>query len=136
MIVVDTNTLAYLFLPTRFTDSVEQLLLFDSHWVAPTLWRSELRNILATQVKHNIISFETAINIQSKAEDILNKNEYVVDSISVLSLAKESGCTAYDCEFIALAKLLKTKLITADKKLLRNFPDTAIKASDYVANRS
>jgi len=133
MTVVDTNTIAYLFLPTKFTDSVEQLLILDSHWVAPALWRSELRNILATQIRHEIIDFETATDIQSKAEDILGNNEYAVDSISVLSLAKESGCTACDCEFIALAQSLKAKLITADKKLVHNFPSIAMKAADYIA---
>lgn len=133
MIVVDTNTIAYLFLPTKFTDSVEQLLLLDTHWIAPTLWRSELRNILATQMRHETIDLETATDIQNKAEAILADNEYTVDSLSVLSLAKESGCTAYDCEFIALAQSLKTKLITADKKLLRSFPSIAIKPAEYVA---
>jgi len=132
MIVVDTNTIAYLFLPTKFTDSIERLLIIDSHWVAPALWRSELRNILATQVRLEIIDFDAACDIQSKAEEILGNNEYVVDSISVLSLAKKSGCTAYDCEFIALAKSLKIKLITADKKLIRSFPEIAMKASDYL----
>lgn len=132
MIVVDANTIAYLFLPTKFTDSIEQLLIIDSHWVAPALWRSELRNILATQVRLEIIDFDAACGIQNKAEEILGDNEYAIDSISVLSLAKQSGCTAYDCEFIALAKLLKTKLITADKKLIRSFPEIAMKASDYL----
>jgi len=132
MIVVDTNTIAYLFLPTKFTDSIEQLLIIDSHWVAPALWRSELRNILATQLRLEIIDFDAACDIQNKAEEILGNNEYTIDSISVLSLAKKSGCTAYDCEFIALAKLLKIKLITADKKLIRSFPEIAMKASDYL----
>lgn len=46
MIVVDTNTIAYLYLPTEFTSSVEELLEKGPQWAAPTLWRSELRNIL------------------------------------------------------------------------------------------
>ncbi len=135
MIVVDTNTIAYLFLPTKFTDSVEQLLIMDAHWVAPALWRSELRNILATQVRHEVIDFDTACDVQNKAEEILGNNEYAVDSISVLSLAKKSGCTAYDCEFIALAQSLKVKLITADKKIIRSFPDIAMKAADYLTTQ-
>ncbi|MEE8057509.1 MAG: type II toxin-antitoxin system VapC family toxin [Pseudomonadales bacterium] len=136
MIVVDTNTIAYLYLPTKFTNSVEELLIADSNWIAPSLWRSELRNILATYLRTQIISLEAACNIQNKAELIMDKNEYSVDSISVLTLAKESGCTAYDCEFISLAKTLDTKLITADKKLIRTFPEIAISASDYNASQS
>ncbi|NDG42863.1 MAG: VapC toxin family PIN domain ribonuclease, partial [Betaproteobacteria bacterium] len=39
---------------------------------------------------------------------------------------RDSDCSAYDCEFIALAIKLNTKLVTVDKKLLREFPTRAI----------
>ena len=45
MIVVDTNTIAYFF-PTKFTDSVEQVLILNAHWVAPTLWHSDYETYL------------------------------------------------------------------------------------------
>jgi len=133
MIVVDTNTIAYLYLPSKYASSVEDLLLADPHWVAPQLWRSELRNILATQIRHKVIEFETACNIQSEAEEVIGNSEYAVGSISVLALARDSGCTAYDCEFVYLAQSLKLKLITEDKKMIRSFADVAMTAKDYLA---
>jgi predicted nucleic acid-binding protein len=36
-----------------------------------------------------------------------------------------SKCSAYDCEFVALAQGLKVPLITTDRKLVREFPRTA-----------
>lgn len=71
--------------------------------------------------------------MQSEAELVLTNNEYQVDSLAVLKLAAESGCSAYDCEFISLAKALNVKLITADKKLLNTFPDVAVTAKNYMA---
>jgi len=133
MIVVDTNTIAYLYLPTEYTDDVEKLLDLDSHWIAPALWRSEFRNILALYVRKNLVDFKTAIQMQMQAELLLANNEYQVDSDSVLTLAVESGCSAYDCEFISLAKSLNLKLITADKKLLNSFPEIAYTAGNYIA---
>ena len=53
MIVADTNTIAYLYLPSDYSDDVETLLLKDSHWIAPLLWRSELRNILTLYLRKN-----------------------------------------------------------------------------------
>jgi len=53
MIVVDTNVLAYLLMPGKFTAGAEQLLRSDPEWAAPVLWRSELRNVLATYVRAN-----------------------------------------------------------------------------------
>ena len=47
----------------------------------------------------------------------------------MLELVRDSDCSAYDCEFIALALQLGTKLITMDKKLLRAFPACAVALS-------
>ncbi len=134
MIVVDTNTIAYLYLPTEYTHDVERLLDMDAEWIAPVLWRSEFRNILALYVRKNLIDLNTALEMQTEAEKLLAHNEYQIDSLSVLKLATETGCSAYDCEFIALAKSLDLKLITADKKLLSTFPNIAFTAKNFIAS--
>lgn len=132
MIVADTNTIAYLYLPTEQTDDVVALLHKDPHWVAPLLWRSEFRNVLALYVKKHIIDLQTAISMQSQAERQLADNEYTINSMDVLTLATETGCSAYDCEFVSLAKALNLKLVTGDKKLIQTFPETTMTPGDYV----
>ena len=132
MIVADSNTIAYLYLPTKYTKNIEKLLQLDSEWVAPALWRSELRNILALYMRQKIVDFETACKIQAEAESLLGPNEYNVDSLSVLTLTQHSGCSAYDCEFVALAKALNIKLVTEDKKVRRSFPEIAMTAKKYI----
>ena len=122
MIVVDSNVVAYLYLPGEFTASAEKLLQREPDWAAPLLWRSELRNILALYMRQGLLTFERAFEIQREAEALLADNEYDVDSFDVLELARDSGCTAYDCEFVALAKRLNVKLITSDTKLRKAFP--------------
>ncbi len=136
MIVADTNTIAYLYLPTAQTDDVVSLLHKDPHWVVPLLWRSELRNVLALYVRKNIIDLSTATAMQAQAEQQLADNEYTVNSTEVLALAAESGCSAYDCEFVSLAKSLNLKLITGDKKLVQTFPEIAMTARDYLRTES
>ena len=37
-----------------------------------------------------------------------------------------STCSAYDCEFVALARDLQIPLITVDRQILNDFPETAI----------
>lgn len=37
MIVADANTIAYLYLPTAFTDDVAAVLRQDAHWTAPLI---------------------------------------------------------------------------------------------------
>ena len=122
MIVVDSNIVAYLYLPGEYTVAAETLLEKDPVWAAPVLWRSEFRNILAGYMRRGSLTFQQAQDLQSEAEDLLNGAEYDVDSLSVLQLVRDSECSAYDCEFVALAMKLGTKLVTMDRKLLRTFP--------------
>lgn len=129
MIVVDTNVLAYLYLPGEQTAAAEALLERDPEWIAPILWRSEFRNILAGYVRRNMILFEHAVSLQAEAESLLAGGEYEVESRAVLELVRDSDCSAYDCEFIALAAKLDTKVFTMDKKLLRAFPNRALSLS-------
>ena len=123
MIVVAPNVLAYLYLPGERTADAETLLEQDPEWAAPVLWRSEFRNILAGHTRRKTLTFEQACSLQSEAEDLLSGLEFEVDSRAVLELVRDSDCSAYDCEFIALAIKLDTKLVTADKKVLSAFPN-------------
>ena len=126
MIVVDTNVLAYLYLPGEFTAKAEALLQRDAAWAAPVLWRSEFRNILAGYLRRKALTFEQAVAIQSEAEELLRDAEFEVDSAEVLELVRGSDCSAYDCEFVALAASLEVPLWTMDAKLLRAFPKRCV----------
>jgi len=44
----------------------------------------------------------------------------------VLTLAHESGRSAYDCEFVAVAIALGVPLITSDRQLVSTFPRVAV----------
>lgn len=126
MIVVDTNVIAYLYLPGEFSNAAEALLRQDTEWAAPRLWRSELRNILAGYLRRQLLSFEQVCQVQTEAEALLADTEFEVTSDAVLRLVTASDCSAYDCEFVALAEQLGTRLVTMDKKLLKAFPTIAV----------
>ena len=122
MIVVDSNVVAYLYLPGDRSERAEALLEQDADWAAPMLWRSELRNILAGYMRRKTLTFEAARELQLEAESLLAGAEHEVDSRLVLELVRDSDCSAYDCEFVALAMSLGVKLVTEDRKLLKAFP--------------
>ena len=132
MIVADTNIISYLFLPTTYSEQASQLYKVDADWVAPELWRSEFRNVLALYMRQNILSLTEVMAIQDEAESMMNDREFSLPSIAVMNLIASSTCSAYDCEFVALAKQLSVKLVTQDKKLLREFPQTAISIDDFL----
>jgi predicted nucleic acid-binding protein len=122
VIVVDTNVIAYLYLPGDYTERAESWLERDPDWAAPLLWRSEFRNILAGYMRRRRLTFEAARDLQLEAESLLAGAEHDVDSRLVLELVRDSNCSAYDCEFVALAITLGVRLVTLDAKLLKAWP--------------
>ena len=126
MIVVDTNIISYLLLPTEFSEKASKLYQSDPEWAAPVLWRSEFRNVLALYLRKKLITLSEALVIQEEAEALMLDREFTVPSVSILSLTNISTCSAYDCEFVALARQLSVKLVTEDKKILAEFPDVAV----------
>jgi predicted nucleic acid-binding protein len=123
MIVVDTNVIAALVLPTgEYTTAAVALLERERDWAAPMLWRSEFCNILATGVRRGWLSSEQAMEALGSAEELMEGGDYKVPPAEVLSTAIASGCTAYDSEFVVLAQDLGVKLITLDRAVLRAFP--------------
>ena len=134
MIVVDTNVIAYLYLEGEYSNQVEILLQQDPVWAAPILWRSEFRNVLASYLRQKIIRLRDALFIIEKAEKLLAGNEYNISSESVLKLALDSGCSAYDCEFVSLAQVLEVPLVTADAKILNKFPKHCVSLKSFATH--
>lgn len=132
MIVVDTNIIAYFFIPGENTQLAKTLLKKDSKWVSPILWRSEFRNILALYIRKNYLSLSEAKLLIEEAERLMSGSEFHINSNKVLDLANRSQCSAYDCEFVALAMDLNLPLITSDKQLIREFPEIVFPLKYYI----
>ena len=126
MIVADTNLIAYFSIHTEHSAQAEAVCAADSVWVAPLLWRSEYRATLLKYIRHAGMGYEAAISSLRLAEEAVGGREYSVDARKVLELAYRSNCSAYDCEFVALAQDLGVKLVTTDKQILKAFPEVAV----------
>ncbi len=133
MLVVDTNLIAYRYLSDAHAELLAELLRHDRDWVAPRLWRSELRNVLWTYLRRDLIHLEAALAVMDDAELLMGGHDFEPASSAVLRLAQASGCTAYDCEFVALAQDLGAPLLTYDHALLTRFPHVAQRPDDYLA---
>ena len=133
MIVVDTNIISYFYISSERSSQAEKLLIADSHWNAPALWRSEFRNVLSQYFRKKILAFNDVLLIIQQAEKLLTDNELEIPSAHIMQLVSSSNCSAYDCEFVALAQYLNVPLITADKKVLREFPNIAKSLDSYFA---
>ena len=131
MIVVDRNLLVHLHVEGQRT--AEAVLRRDSDWVVPIVWRTEFRNALAGLVRRRALALEDALRIVAEAERGMALREYTVASQQVLLLAEQSGCSAYDCEYVSLAQDLGIRLVTADRHVLSAFPAVAVAPAAFAA---
>ncbi|MCD6342395.1 MAG: type II toxin-antitoxin system VapC family toxin, partial [Spirochaetaceae bacterium] len=104
-------------------------------WYAPYLWRSEFRNVLALYLRNKLISMEDSFTTMENAERLMEGNEYHITSRHILMLVNDSKCSAYDCEFVALAQQLNVKLVTEDKKIISEFSDIAVDIDTFLKTR-
>jgi predicted nucleic acid-binding protein len=133
MIAVDTNIVAYLILGGAKTDQARLAFRKDPLWAAPLLWRSEFRSVLAAYLRQGALLVADAIQLMREAERLFRGAEYHVESDQVLRLLSSSQCSAYDCEFVALAQELGVPLVTSDAQILSEFPTTAVSLDDFVS---
>ena len=132
MIVVDTNIITYMTFETRYSGVVSQLHQKNSKWEAPALWKSEFLNVLALYFREGLIDYQETLNALDFAERLIGSREHKVPARDIVHAVLNSTCSSYNCELIVLAEKLGTKLITYDKKLIEEFPDTALTPEAYL----
>lgn len=133
MIVADVNLVAYLLLGGPEAAAAQRVLERDPAWAAPLLWRSEFRSVLAACMRQRGLSVSAAWRAHVLASELLAGREYAVPGDQVLALVAASNCSAYDCEYVALAEELGVPLVTEDRQLRRAFRERAISPTDFVA---
>ncbi len=125
MIVVDVNVIAYLLIAGEHTPACEALYAHDPDWAAPLLWRSEWRNVLAGYLRRSELDRSGLDERMAAAEGLVRGREFLVEDRVVLDLVAASTCSAYDCEYVALAATLGVPLATSDRQILADFPGRA-----------
>ena len=126
MIVVDTNVMTHLLMGGE--GSADAALLFeqDPEWAAPVILMSGLRNVLLGFVRQGALVSDQAKAMSDDAAEILGDRTAMVAGDQVFDVALECGLTAYDAEFVALARTLGVPLVTLDGAILQGAADVAV----------
>ena len=122
MIVVDTNVIAYFFIEGEKTAQAREVRRRDPHWCAPALWRHEYLNVLATYVRAGGAALDDARVLWRQGLDLLASAEQDVGMEAALTLTTQHRISAYDAQYVALARQLQIVCVTEDKGLLAAFP--------------
>jgi predicted nucleic acid-binding protein len=124
VIVVDVNVIAYFFIEGEKTASARDLLRRDPDWRLPALWRHEYLNVLATFVREDGATIASAKTLWRQGIELFGPREQDLDMESALALATGNRISAYDAQYVALARQLHTVCVTEDQRLLKTFPES------------
>ena len=126
MIVIDTNVMVYLLTGSGRAEDAALLLAKDPEWAAPPILLSELRNVMVGLLRRGQIQDQDAVDICEDAQEVLGDRVASVPAPPVLDTAIQSKMSAYDAEFVVLARRLRVPLVTADQAILDGAPDVAV----------
>ena len=131
MIVVDNTVLVSFWLPGALAELAEAAKAKDAVWAAPIVWRAEFRNVLAGYLRQRLMTEAEANAAFLNAQKDLGAQEFAVPTERILRLVLDSNCPANDCEYVALARDLNVPLVTTDRAVLREFPQTAVALEEF-----
>jgi predicted nucleic acid-binding protein len=135
VIVVDNSVLVYFWLPGVCAELAEKAKERDSVWAAPVLWRAEFRNVLAGYLRKKLLTEAEANAACLNAQKDLGAQEFTVPTERIIKLVLASNCSAYDCEYVALAQDLGVPFVTTDKQVLREFSKIAVSLEKFAKEK-
>ena len=126
MIVVDTNVMVRLLMGGA--DGTDAAVLFEreTEWAAPSILMSELHNVLIGFVRRGALTSEQAKAMSDDAAVVLGGRIAGVSGHQVIDVALECGLSAYDAQFVTLARVLGVPLATLENEVLRGAADVAV----------
>lgn len=96
-------------------------------WAASGILPSGVRNVLVALVRRGHLTLRDALAMEAGATLALDGNVADVPGPDVLRTAEASGLTAYDAEFVVLARSLGVPMVTVDRAILAAAPDVAVR---------
>jgi predicted nucleic acid-binding protein len=132
--VVDTNVVAYYLLGTEpFAEETRRFWRAVVLPMAPTLWAADLANtvwmavrngVLAREEGHRRLDFAARLRIRSVSPRVLWQG--------ALARSIAADVAVYDTLFVELAARRRLPLVTFDARILKAFPDIALRPDAFV----
>lgn len=126
VLVIDASVAAKWFTEEEHAEEALRLLGGENPLHAPDFFVLEMDSILCKWMRRGIISEDDAELVRATLREIpIQKHPFAPLQDSAYTIASQTGQSVYDCLYVALAALLKGRMLTADRRLydgLRNGP--------------
>ncbi len=115
--IVDASVAAKWFAEEQFADDARRLISEDNQLHVPDFFLLEMDNVLVKWIRRGLITEPEGLDVRS----ILRQLPIYAHPAGELrdfaySIANKTGCSLYDCLYLALAALLDGQMVTADRR--------------------
>ncbi len=118
--VVDASVAAKLYFIEEQSDLAANVLRAANRLIAPDLIFIEMASVAAKQVRRGLASMEQGASAVTSVAALMDRTVPMADLVDrAFQLAADSGFSAYDGAYLALAEAEDLQVITADEKLVR-----------------
>lgn len=124
--VVDASVAAKWFTEEEHAEEALRLLVGENPLHAPDFFMLEMDSVVCKWVRRGIISEDDGQVVRATLRQLpIHKHPFALLQDSAFAIASQTGQSVYDCLYVALATLLKGRMVTADRRLydtLKNSP--------------
>ena len=118
-LIVDASVVAKFYFLEDGSEQARAILTSGIVIAAPGLLLIEIASVAATKVRRGVSTREEARRVVASLGELVD--EFVpLGGLAgrVFSIASDSGCSAYDATYLALAQERGVRLLTADRRLV------------------
>ena len=135
MIVADNSLIAaFVLAKDDFHAAAVAARKKDSAWHAPALFRSEFRSVARKML---LKGEREDFLIQAAQAAVMSVTIHELNDAEVFPILRETPKTSsYDAEYLALAKRLGCRVVTADEELFKLHPNLAVSLQQFIAGKS
>lgn len=116
--IVDASVSGKWFVKEDHTESALSLLGVGNQLHAPDFFLLEMDSVFCKWIRRGIVTAKEAGDIRAALRECpIRHHPFLTFLDSAYAIANRTRCSVYDCLYIALAVLLKGKMVTADRRL-------------------
>jgi predicted nucleic acid-binding protein len=118
VLVIDASVAAKWFIDEEHAEEARTLLDGRNQLHAPDFFALEMDSMLCKWIRHNIIAATEGENVRSVISRLpIQQHSFLALRDSAYAMANLAGVSLYDCLYVALAAVLKGRMVTADRRL-------------------
>jgi predicted nucleic acid-binding protein len=126
VLFIDASIAAKWFIEEEHSDAALSVLKKSNRLHAPDFLLLEMDSIICKWIRRSIINQAEGIELRDALRRYPMQYHPIISLLDpAFAISSQTGQSAYDCLYVALAALIKGSLLTADRRLyegLRNGP--------------